>query len=60
MYEDLCNSRGPDQTVPVLYYCSTFWYVQADLRLCRSHIPHCWKSHALAPISVGIIARPRS
>ena len=23
-------------------------YVQADLRLCWSHIPHCWKSHALA------------
>ena len=20
-------------------------YVQADLRLCWSHIPHCWKSH---------------
>ena len=23
-------------------------YVQADLRLCLSHIPHCCKSHALA------------
>ena len=23
-------------------------YAQADLRLCWSHIPHCWKSHALA------------
>ena len=23
-------------------------YVQADLWLCWSHIPHCWKSHALA------------
>ena len=23
-------------------------YVQADLRLCWSHIPHCWKSHATA------------
>ena len=22
--------------------------MQADLRLCWSHIPHCWKSHALA------------
>ena len=25
-------------------------YVQADLRLCWSHIPHCWKSHALAQL----------
>ena len=25
-------------------------YAQADLRLCWSHIPHCWKSHALAQI----------
>ena len=23
-------------------------YAQADLRLCWSHIPHCWKSHAPA------------
>ena len=23
-------------------------YAQADLRLCWLHIPHCWKSHALA------------
>ena len=23
-------------------------YVQTDLRVCWSHIPHCWKSHALA------------
>ena len=23
-------------------------YAQADLRLCWSHKPHCWKSHALA------------
>ena len=23
-------------------------YAQADLRLCWSHIRHCWKSHALA------------
>ena len=23
-------------------------YAQADLRLCWSHIPHCWKSHAAA------------
>ena len=31
-----------------------FWsdcaYAQADLRLCRSHIPLCWKSHALAQL----------
>ena len=25
-------------------------YAQADLSLCWSHIPHCWKSHALAHI----------
>ena len=23
-------------------------YAQADLRLCLSHIPHCWKSHVAA------------
>ena len=23
-------------------------YVQADLRLCWSHTPHCWKSHVTA------------
>ena len=23
-------------------------YVQADLRLCKLHIPHCWKSHVVA------------
>ena len=23
-------------------------YAQADLKLCWSHIPHCWKSHAAA------------
>ena len=28
--------------------------MQADLRLCSSHIPHCWKSHALAHIRVLI------
>ena len=26
-------------------------YVQADLRLCSSHIPHCWKSHVPAQFS---------
>ena len=30
--------KGSDQTA------------QADLRLCWSHISHCWKSHALAHI----------
>ena len=25
-------------------------YAQADLRLCWSHIPHCWKSHVAAHI----------
>ena len=23
-------------------------YAQADMRLCWSHIPHCWKSHVAA------------
>ena len=26
-------------------------YAQADLRLCWSHKPHCWKSHALAQLN---------
>ena len=26
--------------------CSDCAYAQADLRLCWSHIPHCWKYHA--------------
>ena len=26
-------------------------YAQADLRLCWSHIPHCWKSHVAAHFS---------
>ena len=30
--------------------CSDCAYAQADLSLCWSHIPHCWKSHALAHI----------
>ena len=25
-------------------------YAQADLRLCWSHIPHCWKSHVAAQL----------
>ena len=31
-------------------------YAQADLRLCWLHIPHCWKSHALAQFNVVISA----
>ena len=26
--------------------------MQADLRFCWSHIPHCWKFHATAHISI--------
>ena len=29
-------------------------YAQADLRLCWLHIPHCWKSHALAQLYLEI------
>ena len=42
-------------SLPIIEYSSDkqrLWsdcaYAQADLRLCWSHIPHCWKSHALA------------
>ena len=28
-------------------------YAQADLRLCWSHIPHCWQSHAAAQMIYG-------
>ena len=31
---------------------SDYAYAQADLRLCWSHIQHCWKSHALAHMYV--------
>ena len=27
-------------------------YAQADLRLCWSHIPHCWKSHVATQIKI--------
>ena len=27
-----------------------FVYAQADLKLCCSHIPHCWKSHVAAQL----------
>ena len=29
-------------------------YAQADLSLCWSHIPHCWKSHALVHLHLKI------
>ena len=40
------------------YICAFKWtnvqrcfaYAQADLRLCWSHIPHCWKSHVTAQL----------
>ena len=32
---------------------SDWAYAQADLRLCWSHIPHCWKSNVVAHIDVG-------
>ena len=28
-------------------------YAQAGLSLCWSHIPHCWKSHALAQLVIN-------
>ena len=31
-------------------------YAQTDLRLCWSHIPNCWKSHALAQLSVFLVS----
>ena len=34
-------------------------YALADLRLCWSHIPHCWKSHALAQIISETLLLPR-
>ena len=30
-------------------------YAQGDLRLCWSHIPHCWKSHALAHYYLSVL-----
>ena len=30
-------------------------YAQADLRLCWSHIPHCWKSHFVAHLSMWVL-----
>ena len=30
-------------------------YAPTDLRLCWSHIPHCWKSYAAAQISIILI-----
>ena len=31
-------------------------YAQAGLSLCWSHIPHCWKSHVAAQLTVTSIA----
>ena len=50
------NSKWcPVSSLTVIEYSSDkqrLWsdcaYAQADLRICWSHIPHCWKSHALA------------
>ena len=33
---------------------SDFTYAQADLRLCWSHLSHCWKSHVVAHIYVYV------
>ena len=30
-------------------------YAQAGLSLCWSHIPHCWKSHVAAQLSVSLL-----
>ena len=30
-------------------------YAQADLRLCWSHIPHCWKSYAGAHVLLNLL-----
>ena len=41
---------------PIEYSCNKQWlwsdcpYMQADLRLCWSHITNCWKSHVSAQI----------
>ena len=35
-------------------------YAQADLRLCWSHIPHCWKSHVTAHIKCPDMTRSSS
>ena len=53
----LRNSKWCSFSLTIIKYssdqqrlCSDCSYAQADLRLCWSHIPHCWKSHALAQI----------
>ena len=42
------NKTFCKQTVDTLIRRRVLRYAQADLRLCWSHIPHCWKSHAAA------------
>ena len=39
-YNIQVTSKGSDQTA----------YAQADLRLCWSHILHCWKSYVAAQV----------
>ena len=43
------TSKGSDQTAHMRRL-----YAQADLRLCWSHIPHCWKSHVTAQVFLNI------
>ena len=38
-----------------MYVCGVCVCAQADLRLCWSHIPHCWKSHVVAHIDTGYL-----
>ena len=65
---DSCESEQPPFKLRISLWClvsrltfikyssdkQRLWcaYVQADLSLCWSHIPHCWKSHVLAHISI--------
>ena len=35
-------------------------YAQAGLSLCSSHIPHCWKSHVAAQITLVLLPFQRS
>ena len=57
----LWNSKWCSVTsLPIIEYASDkqrLWsdcaYAQADLRLCWSHIPHCWKSHVTAQLFIS-------
>ena len=57
----LRNSKWCSVSSLTLLECSTnkqrlksdCGYAQADLRLCWSDIPHCWKSHAVAHIHLN-------